>query len=106
FQANWRSLGTAILGAVFAARLSANLTRLLPANAPAQGTSGMSVQALLKLPPAVRATYEQAFTAALGTMFFFAAVVCAVGFILTWLLPQRPLRATVAASARDAGNEA
>jgi DNA-binding MarR family transcriptional regulator len=26
--------------------------------------------------------------------------------VLTWLLPERPLRATVAASARDAGNEA
>jgi hypothetical protein len=38
-------------------------------------------------------------------MFFFAAIVCAVGFVLTWLMPQRPLRATVAASARDAGNE-
>src|SRR5205814_4990542 len=39
------------------------------------------------------------------TMFFFAATVCGVGFILAWLLPQRPLRETVAASARDVGNE-
>src|SRR6185503_10620979 len=31
---------------------------------------------------------------------------CAIGFVLTWLMPERPLRATVAASARDAGNEA
>jgi len=100
------SLGTAILGAVFAGRLSANLSRLIPSAVPAKGASGMSVQALLQLPPAERAIYEQAFTGALTTMFLFAAIVCAVGFVLTWFLPQRPLRATVAESAREAGNEA
>jgi len=100
------SLGTAILGAVFGARLSANLARALPSTALAHGANGMSVQAVLSLPPATRATYEQAFTSSLDTMFLFAAVVCGVGFVLTWLLPQRPLRATVAAAARDTGNEA
>ncbi|HMJ19799.1 MAG TPA: MFS transporter [Gemmatimonadaceae bacterium] len=96
------SLGTAILGAVFAAQLSANLSRALPGGAP----HNMSVQALLRLPPAARAAYSQAFTTALDTIFLVAAVVCAIGFVLTWLLPERPLRATVAAAARDAGNEA
>ncbi|MFL5510568.1 MAG: DHA2 family efflux MFS transporter permease subunit [Gemmatimonadaceae bacterium] len=100
------SLGTAILGAVFSARLTSNLARLVPSGVSSSGGRGMSVQAVQQLPPAMRASYEQAFTAALATMFFFAAIVCAVGFILTWLMPQRPLRATVAASARDAGNEA
>jgi EmrB/QacA subfamily drug resistance transporter len=96
------SLGTAILGAIFAVRLSANLSRALPGGAPLN----MSVQALLRLPPAARAAYSQAFTAALDTIFLVATVVCAIGFVLTWLLPERPLRATVAAAARDAGNEA
>ena len=100
------SLGTAILGAIFAARLSANLALLLPAAAASHGASGTSVQALLKLPPATRALYAQAFTSALGTIFLFASIVCAIGFVLTWLVPERPLRATVAASARDTGNEA
>jgi EmrB/QacA subfamily drug resistance transporter len=99
------SLGTAILGAVFAARLNANLARVLPAGG-ATPSAGLGVQTVLKLPPAVRALYEMAFTRALGTMFLFASIVCAVGFVLTWLMPQRPLRATVAASARDTGNEA
>jgi DNA-binding MarR family transcriptional regulator len=66
----------------------------------------MSVQALQQLPPALRASYEQAFTASLDTMFLFAAMVCGVGFLLTWFMPERPLRATVAASAGEAGNEA
>jgi DNA-binding MarR family transcriptional regulator len=39
-------------------------------------------------------------------VFLTASVVCAIGFVLTWLVPERPLRATVAATARDAGTEA
>lgn len=101
------SLGTAILGAIFAARLSVNLARLLPPGAVTNGASrNMSVQALLQLPAAERAAYAQAFTASLDTVFLVATVVCAIAFLMTWLMPERPLRATVAASARDAGNEA
>lgn len=101
------SLGTAILGAIFAARLSANLARLLPAGRSiGSAAHNMSVQGLLQLPPATRAIYSEAFTTSLGTIFLAATIVCAVGFLLAWLLPERPLRATVAASARDAGNEA
>jgi EmrB/QacA subfamily drug resistance transporter len=97
------SLGTAILGAIFAGRLSDNLSRLLPAGA---APHNVSVQALLRLPPAARTGYSEAFTAALGSVFLVATVVCAIGFVFTWFLPERPLRATVAAAARDAGNEA
>ena len=101
------SLGTAILGAIFAARLSVNLVRLLPPGTVANGAArNMSVQALLQLPPPARAAYAAAFTASLDTVFLVATVVCAIGFVLAWFLPERPLRATVAASARDAGNEA
>jgi hypothetical protein len=101
------SLGTAILGAIFAARLGTNLVRLLPPGATTIGPArNMSVQALAQLPAEVRAVYGQAFTASLDTVFLVATVVCAVGFVLTLFLPERPLRATVAASARDAGNEA
>ena len=101
------SLGTAILGAIFAARLAVNLARLLPVGAVASGaTHNMSVQALLRLPTSARGAYAEAFTDSLGTIFLVATVVCAIGFVLVWLLPERPLRATVAASAREAGNEA
>ena len=101
------SLGTAILGAIFASQLSANLARLLPAGTSAGAAArNMSVQALLQLPPSVRAAYAEAFTTALDKVFLVATAVCGIGFVLTWLLPERPLRATVAASARDAGNEA
>jgi EmrB/QacA subfamily drug resistance transporter len=101
------SLGTAILGAIFAARLSANLARLLPPGTVANGAArNMSAQALLQLPAPARAAYAQAFTMSLDTVFLVATIVCAIAFFFTWFLPERPLRATVAASARDAGNEA
>ncbi len=101
------SLGTAILGAIFAGRLTANLLLLLPPGTAATGGArNMSVQALLQLPSSTRALYADAFTSSLDTVFLVATVVCAIGFVLAWFLPERPLRATVAASARDAGNEA
>jgi EmrB/QacA subfamily drug resistance transporter len=98
------SVGTAVLGAIFSSRVNANLARLLPAASGAH--VGMNVQTILRLAPAERAAYAQAFTQALGTVFLVASVVCAIGILLTLLLPERPLRATVAAAAADAGNEA
>ena len=105
------SLGTAILGAIFAARLTANLDRLMPAGAgtagaPPPGGGHMTAAALAAMSPAMRAAYGAAFTASLNTVFLVAAVVCAVAFAFTWFLPEPPLRATLAASAGDAGNEA
>jgi EmrB/QacA subfamily drug resistance transporter len=106
------SLGTAILGAIFAARLTANLALRMPAGgggttgAPAQGAGHMTAAALAAMSPALRAAYGAAFTASLNTVFLVAALVCAVAFAFTWFLPERPLRATLAASAGDAGNEA
>ena len=100
------SLGTAVLGAIFAHRLSVNLARLLPAEAggaPVGG--GMTTAALARMPAAARTAYLQAFTASLSTVFLVATVVCATGFLLAWLLPERPLRETIAASAGDAGTE-
>ena len=98
------SLGTAILGAIFSSRLTANLGRMMPGGGA--GAGHMNVQTLQHLPPAAHAVYAQAFTQSLGTVFLVATIVCAAGFALTWLLPERPLRATVAATARDAGSEA
>jgi EmrB/QacA subfamily drug resistance transporter len=103
------SLGTAVLGAIFAHRLEVNLARFLPAGVSgAPGAirgSGMSSAALAQLPGVVRAAYMRAFTASLGTVFLVATVVCAVGFLLAWSLPERPLRETIAAAAGDAGTD-
>ncbi len=101
------SLGTAILGAIFANRLASNLSRIMPDGVPGTPSGrGMSTTALAQMSPVARAAYAQAFAASLGTVFLVATAVCAVGVILACLLPERPLRETVAVAARDSGSEA
>jgi hypothetical protein len=101
------SLGTAVLGAVFAKRLAANLAGALPSGAAGMEMSagGMSARALAAMPPDVRAAYALAFTRSLDTVFLVAMGIAAVGFVLVWLMPEQPLRKTVAAAAGDSGTQ-
>jgi hypothetical protein len=46
----------------------------------------------------VHTAYITAFTNSLGTVFVVAAGVAAAAFLLSWILPERPLRESVAAS--------
>ncbi|HKO15544.1 MAG TPA: MFS transporter [Gemmatimonadaceae bacterium] len=101
------SLGTAALGAIFAGRLATEMARLLPARAAAGVTgAGISPATLAALPPATHAAFAEAFTLSLGTTFAVAAATAVVGFLLAWLLPEHPLRQTIAAAASDAGGDA
>lgn len=96
------ALGTAVLGAIFAAWLGANLSRLMPPGAEgADIGAGVNPQTLTQLPAAARAAYVQAFTTSLDTVFLVATAVALVGFLLTWLLPESPLRETIAAATED-----
>ncbi|HET8771095.1 MAG TPA: MDR family MFS transporter [Gemmatimonadaceae bacterium] len=100
------SMGTAVFGAIFASGLVAELSRRLPggdAGLPA-GVS-LSPAALAALPADVRAVYVEAFTASLGTVFGVAAVIALAGFALTWFVPERRLRKTIAVVADDVGRE-
>src|SRR5207247_1282291 len=71
------------------------------------GARGASVgpEAMAALPPAVHAAYAAAFTHAISAVFLVATAIAASGFLLAWLLPERPLRATVAATAGEVGAE-
>jgi DNA-binding MarR family transcriptional regulator len=92
-------VGTAVLGSIFTSHLRSELAALLPASAAhSLGTANANPQAIAKLPPALHATYIDAFTNALGTVFTVAAGVAVVAFLLSWLLPERPLRDTVVAA--------
>jgi EmrB/QacA subfamily drug resistance transporter len=88
------SVGTAALGAIFAARLGGE-----------PSASGLSPTMLADLDPALRATYAAVLSDALDTVFLVAAAVALVGTALALLLPERPLRRTVAASAADVGRD-
>ena len=100
FRSIGGSVGTAVLGAIFASRLAAEL-----AAHPTGSTAGLSLQAMAQLPPAVRAAYGQAFTNAIDTVFLVATAIAALGFLTTWLLPERPLRETVSATSAGVGQE-
>jgi EmrB/QacA subfamily drug resistance transporter len=92
------SLGTAVLGALFSASLTHALARVLPGSARVSGHGALNPETMRQLSPALRDMYVQAFTIALGTIFLAAAAVALLGFLLTWLMPERPLRQTVAAA--------
>jgi DNA-binding MarR family transcriptional regulator len=100
------SLGTAVLGAIFAARLAHELRRVLPGSSRASGAGVLNPETMAQLSPTLHAIYVQAFTVSLGKVFLFAMAVALLGFILTWLIPERPLRQTVAAASTGEVGEA
>ena len=101
------SLGTAVFGTIFASGLAGNLQRLLPSGAAELESLGLgaNAQTLSRLAPNIRDAYLQAFTASLTTVFLVAAGIAFFAFILTWLLPEKPLRQTIAADQKAVGGE-
>src|SRR3954452_23559579 len=71
------SVGTAALGAIFAARLHDNLSRALPASANAADAAGANInpRSIASLPPAVKALYTGGFTDAMNTIFLIATMI-------------------------------
>jgi DNA-binding MarR family transcriptional regulator len=101
------SVGTAVLGAIFAARLAGELGRLVPVGPSGARVSGTAIttQMLASLPPTVRAAYAQGFAASLSTVFLVATGVSLAGFVLSIMLPEHPLRATLAAETGERGGK-
>jgi hypothetical protein len=87
FRSIGGSLGTAVLGAIFSARLTNEL--------PARGAASLDPSAVDRLPAPLHDTYVAAFTDALQLVFDVATAVVAVAFVLSWLIEERPLRKTV-----------
>jgi EmrB/QacA subfamily drug resistance transporter len=104
FRSIGGSLGTAILGAVFANRLADEIASKIGNVGGAAKLSGGSIdpEQIKALPPALHDRYLGAFTDSLSTVFLIAAAVAALAFVLSWFLQERPLRQTV--SDRDAGD--
>ena len=98
FRSIGGSLGTAILGAVFANRLADELAAKLPkgsAGAASLASGQIDPEQLKLLPAALHDSYVHSFTDSISTVFLIAAVVVAVAFALSWLLEERPLRKTI-----------
>ncbi|HEX4668439.1 MAG TPA: MDR family MFS transporter [Solirubrobacterales bacterium] len=98
FRSIGGSLGTAILGAIFANRLADELASSLPVGSPAAAglSSGQIDPARLQaLPAALHDSYVRSFTDSISTVFLIAAAVGALAFLLAWFLEERPLRRTI-----------
>jgi EmrB/QacA subfamily drug resistance transporter len=102
FRSVGGSFGVAAFGAIFTHRLADELARRLPADALARAragggsaTSSLSPRALDALPPALHDGFVQAFSTALTATFRYAVPCLLVGFAITWLLKEQPLRSTV-----------
>ena len=99
------SLGTAAFGAIFAARLESALARAFPGGPPLRSGAGLNTELIAGLPEQSRALYVEAFTTSLSTVFLVATGIGLVGWLLTWLVPELPLRETIAHTAGDVGME-
>src|SRR6266513_5296386 len=95
------SIGVAVFGAIFANQLTGNLVGKLPpgAHVPAAAANPAVVK---RLPSAVRDVFATAITDSLDTVFLTAAGIAVLAFLLTWLLPELPLKTT--AQAPDVGD--
>jgi EmrB/QacA subfamily drug resistance transporter len=94
------SMGAATFGAIFTSRLNSELQGVLPAPLAHEVSTGgrLSGSQLSGLPSATGSAYEHAYVHALRPVFVVAAGVTLLGFALSWLLQERPLRETAATS--------
>jgi EmrB/QacA subfamily drug resistance transporter len=86
------SIGVAMFGAIFANRLAVDVAAAFPPGAGIPTESNPT--AIRNLPPVVHDLYVGAVATALHPVFLTAAAIATVAFLLTWLLPEVPLRAT------------
>jgi EmrB/QacA subfamily drug resistance transporter len=94
------SFGAAVFGTIFTTRLRSELHGAIPGAVGAEVAKGARLTGaeLERLPSAAQTAYESAYVHALHPVFVVAAVVGGVAFLLSLLLPERPLRATAATS--------
>lgn len=90
FRSVGGSIGVALFGTVFSQVLKSGLERLIP-----EGTElprSMDPKAIQHLPTAIHHDYLLAFGDAIHAAFLMAMCVMILAFVLSWLLPEAPLR--------------
>jgi predicted histidine transporter YuiF (NhaC family) len=100
FRSMGGSLGVALFGALFNARLSDSLGTTA---AIGERASSSTLGALDGLSAAQRAFVEEGFADAITSVFLYGVPLLLAGFLVTWLLREVPLRQTT--HAVDRGRE-
>jgi EmrB/QacA subfamily drug resistance transporter len=81
------SVGAAVFGTLFANRLAAGL----PQGAGLPDVRSLTPQLVHAMPPALREAYVRAYADAMPRIFLYLVPVLAVGFLLAFLLKEKPL---------------
>ncbi|HKY65414.1 MAG TPA: MDR family MFS transporter [Acidimicrobiales bacterium] len=97
FRAVGGSVGVALFGALFSSRLGDLLGDAAP--------TGLTPEAIGQLPTADRALMASAFSDSITMVFGYAVPLLLVGFLLTWLLRESPLRTASGTAQRDRAAE-
>jgi hypothetical protein len=84
------SIGVALFGTIFANRVRVELAHRLPPGTTVPKT--INPAGIRHLPPAAHTAFADAFAAALHPVFFVAAGISVIAFLLTWFLREVPLR--------------
>ena len=94
------SVGAAVFGTIFSSRLVHELHGALagPVGQEVAHGARLTGAQVARLPAAARFAYEHAYVQALRPVFVAAAGVAFVGFLISWLLPEHPLRDTASTS--------
>ena len=90
------SIGTAIVGTIFATELASHLRAAFPHATAAQlSTAHFNAAGLAALPPAVREPTLAAIASSLDTAFVVAGFVSIIAFAASWFIKELPMRTTM-----------
>jgi len=94
FRSMGSAFGVAVFGSILTSRLDYNLPRLIPQASGLESGQllGSTPAQLRALPAPVHVGAQQAFSMSLHTMFLWVVPLAFVGFLLTFLLQEIPLR--------------
>jgi EmrB/QacA subfamily drug resistance transporter len=98
FRSIGGAFGVSVFGAIFSNRLAGELASALRGVTLPPGlkiaNAAADPELLKKLPAAIRADVQHAYSLALHPVFVFAIPIALVAFVLSWFLREVPLRAT------------
>jgi hypothetical protein len=90
------TIGTAIVGTIFATQLASRLRDAFPHASSSQlSTSHLSTAGLANLPPEVHAAYLAAYAGSLDTAFKVAGFISIAAFAASWFITELPMRTTL-----------
>jgi MFS family permease len=101
------AFGVAVFGAILTNRLVYNLDRLLPGAAQRMDLAAItgSPAAIRALPAATQTAVIQALANSIHIVFLAAVPLALLAFVVTWFLPEKPLRQTAHIGVEGVGEE-